>query len=111
MGILAKVGTALQRLFGAIAQTAADDSGVIKRRRTFTAVSLAQTFVLGFLKNPQASDEKLAQIAAQCDAEVTPQAIEQRFTPRLVDFLQKLFCGATQLVVGSAKALAPILER
>lgn len=111
MRILAKVGAALQQLFGAIAQTAADDSGVIERTRKFTALSLARTFVLGFLQDPKASDEKLAQIAAQCDAEVTPQAIEQRHTPKLVDFLQKLFCGATQLVVGSDKALAPILER
>ena len=78
MEILAKVGSALQRLFGDLAQTAADESGVIERTRKFTALSLARTFVLGFLQNPKASDEKLAQIAAQCDAAVTPQAIEQR---------------------------------
>src|ERR1019366_1467211 len=41
-----------------------------------------------------------------------PQAIEQRHTPKLVDFLEKLFRGATTtLVVGTDKALAPILER
>ena len=111
MESVAKVGAALQRLFCDIAQTAADESGVIERTRKFTALSLARTFVLGFLKTPQASDEKLAQIAAQCGAEVTPQAIEQRHTSKLVAFLQKLFCGATKLVVGSDKALAPLLER
>jgi hypothetical protein len=111
MGILAKVGSALQRLFGDLAQTAADESGVIERTRKFTALSLARTFVLGFLQNPKASDEKLAQMAAQCGADVTPQAIEQRHTSKLVDFLHKLFCQATKLIVGSDKALAPILER
>jgi len=111
MGIVAKVGAALQRLFGESAQKAADDSGVIERTRKLTALSLARTFVLGFLHNPKASDEKLAQFAVQCGAEVTPQAIEQRHTPKLVDFLQRLFCGATKLVVGADKALAPILER
>jgi hypothetical protein len=111
MEILAKVGTALQRLLGDVAQTAADESGVIMRTRKFTALSLARTFVLGFLKNPQASDEKLAQMAVQCGADVTAQAIEQRHTSKLVAFLQKLFCEATKLVVGSDKALAPILER
>jgi hypothetical protein len=111
MGILTKVGVALQRLFGEIAQTAADQSGVIQRARKFSGLSLARTFVLGFLKNPRASDEKLAQMAVQCGAAVTPQAIEQRHTPRLVDFLEKLFRGATKLVVGSDKVLAPILER
>ena len=111
MGILAKVGAALQRLFGSAAQAAADASGVIQRKRVFTGLSLARTFILGFLKNPKASDEDLAQMAAQCDAPVTPQAIEQRHTPKLVAFLQDLFCKATQFVVGSSKALATILER
>jgi DDE family transposase len=111
MGILAKVGAALQQLFGAVAQSAASDIGVIKRTRKFTPLSLARTFVLGFLKNPKASDEKLAQMAAQCGADVTPQAIEQRQTPKLVAFLQTMFREATKLVVGSDKALAPILER
>jgi len=111
MEILAKVGRALQQLFGEIAETAAAESGVIQRTRKFTALSLARTFVLGFLQTPTASDEKLAQMAVQCGAAVTPQAIEQRHTPRLVDFLERLFRGATQLVVGSDQALAPILER
>jgi hypothetical protein len=111
MGILAKVGGALQRLFGEIAQTAAQESGVIQRTRKFNPVSLARTFVLGFLQNPRASDEKLAQMAVQCGAAVTPQAIEQRHTPKLVDFLERLFREATKLVVGSDRALAPILER
>jgi hypothetical protein len=111
MEILAKVGGALQRLFGEIAQSAGAESGVIQRTRKFNALSLAQTFVLGFLQDPRASDEKLAQIAVQCGAAVTPQAIEQRHTPRLVDFLERLFRGATKLVVGSDQALAPILER
>src|SRR5437764_763244 len=70
MGILAKVGGALQRLFGQVAQIAADESGVIQRTRKFDPLSLARTFVLGFLQDPNASDEKLAQMAGQCGAAV-----------------------------------------
>src|SRR3974377_2080629 len=99
MGILAKVSGAMQRLFGEIAETAAAESGVIQRQRKFTPLSLARTFVLGFLQAPEASDEALAQMAVQCGAAVTPQAIEQRPTPRLVDFLVKLFRGSTKLRV------------
>jgi hypothetical protein len=84
---------------------------VIQRKRIFTPVSLARTFVLGFLQTPTASDEKLAQMAVQCGAAVTPQAIEQRHTPRLVDFLERLFRDATRLTVASDQALAPILKR
>lgn len=111
MGILAKVGESLQRLLGENAQTAAEESGVIQRLRKFTSLSLARTFVLGYLQNPNASDEQLAQMAVQCGAAVTPQAVEQRHTQRLVDFLQRLFQAATKMAVGSDKAVAPILER
>jgi hypothetical protein len=111
MRIIAKVGSALQYLFGACAEEACKKSGVVIRKRKFTGLSLARTFVLGFLHNPEASDEELARIAVQCGAEVTPQAIDQRHTPRLVSFLKELFCGAIKMVVGSDKALASILER
>lgn len=111
MKIVAKVDEALQRLFGEDAEKAAKESGVIKRVRKFTPLSLARTFVLGYLQDPKASDEQLAQMAAQCGAAVTPQAVEQRHTPEQVDFMEKLFRRATQLVVGKDKALAPILER
>ena len=67
--------------------------------------------MLGFLHNPAASDEDLAQMAAQCGVEVTPQAIEQRHTWRLVHFLERLFREGIQVVIGSARSLAPILER
>ena len=111
MGIIAKVGGALQEVFGRIAESASRASGVIQRQRKFTACSLAETFVLGFLQNPEASDEALAQMAAQCGAEVTPQAIDQRHTPALVKYLEELFRGAAKVIIGSDKALAPILQR
>jgi hypothetical protein len=111
MTIIAKVGAAIQRLLGQAGQAAAEASGVIKRQRKFTATSLLQTFVLGFLKNPQASDEELAQMAAQCGASVTPQAIDQRHTPALVAFLHEVFQQGARTALGSNRALAPILER
>jgi Transposase DDE domain len=84
---------------------------VIERKRKFTATTLLQTFVLGFLKNPKATDEELAQMAVQCGVEVTPQAIEQRHSPKLVRFLNEVFQEGAKMAVGSDRALAPILER
>ena len=112
MGIITKVGSALQELFGSIAEAAAKTTRVIVRKRKFDGMSLAKTFVLGYLQNPKASAEDLAQIAVQCGVEVTSQAIDQRHSPKLVEFLKTLFCETTKkVVVGSEKALAPILER
>jgi hypothetical protein len=109
--IIGKVSLALQWLFGDCAEEAAQRSGVIVRQRKFTALSLARTFVLGFLQKPAASDEDLAQMAVQCGAAVTPQAVEQRHTPQLVRFLESLFRAAVQKAVGAERALAPLLER
>lgn len=111
MGIITTVAAAIQHLFGKGCEAAAQKSGVITRKRKFTASTLLQTFVLGFLKNPEASDEELAQMAVQCGVEVTPQAIEQRHSPKLVTFLQEAFQEGAKLVVGTDRALAPILER
>jgi hypothetical protein len=111
VGIITRVSGALQQLFGECAEEAARDSGVIVRRRKFSALSLARTFVLGFLQKPTASDEDLSRVAVQCGAAVTPQAVEQRQTPQLVRFLEGLFRRAVRLVVGSEKGLAPLLER
>ncbi len=111
MGMIAKVGAAIQRFFGETAEAAAKKSGVIQRQRKFTATTLLQTFTLGFLKKSDASDEDLALMAAQCGVAVTPQAIEQRHSPRLVAFLQEAVQRVAQEVIGSDRALAPILER
>ena len=111
MGIVAKVGGALQHLFGSIADEVGAATGIIVRQRKFSALSLARTFVLGFLQNPEASDEDLAQIALTCGVDVTPQAIEQRHTPKLVAFFEQLFRRAVKVVVASNQSLAEILER
>lgn len=111
MSILAKVGSAVQQLLGTIAQEVATATKIIVRQRKFSGLSLARTFVLGFLQNPEASDEDLAQIAMTWGVEVSPQAIEQRHTPKLVAFFEQLFRRGVQVAVGSDQALAEILER
>ena len=111
MEMLAKVGAALQQLLGPCAQNAAERSGVIQRQRTFSPMSLAMTFVLGHLQKPQASVNELAVMAAQCGADVTPQAVDQRRTPELVMFLEYVFREAIKVIVASPRSLAPILER
>ncbi len=57
MPIVARIGAALQLVFGNVAQEVAKATGVIVRQRKFTPLSLVRTFVLGFLQKPNASDE------------------------------------------------------
>jgi hypothetical protein len=98
-------------LFGVLADKAAKSSKVILRRRKLTPQGLASTFVLGFMNKPNATDEDLAQMAAANGEPVTPQAIEQRHHPRMVEFLRKLFELGVQERVTSDCVFGPLLER
>jgi DDE family transposase len=111
MGIIAKVSATVQALFGTMAEEVAEGHPVVLRRRKFTTATLAQTFTLGFLARPRASDEELAQTAALCGVGVTAQAIAQRHTARLEGFLEALFRRATRCAVRSQTTLAPLLDR
>ncbi len=111
MEMIARLARVVETLLGTYAEEVAQETAVVQRRRKFTAATLARTMVLGFLSKPDASDEELAQVAGLCGVEVTPQAVEQRFTPRLVEFLERLFRRACKCVFHANKSLAPLLER
>ena len=111
MSTVANVVAALQGLLGGLADRAAKETGVIQRVRKFTARTLARTMICGFLQKPGASDEDLAQIAAQCGVEITTQGVADRFTPRPESFLETLARKAMVCVVESNQVLAPLLER
>src|ERR1044071_5822654 len=106
MEILAKVGAAFQRLFGPVVEEAAAKTKVIQRRREFSPVSLAMTFVLGHLWKPNAAPHDLAVMALKAKTAVSPQAVDQRRTQVLADFLEEVFRGCVKVVVTSSQALA-----
>jgi hypothetical protein len=111
MNSIERVAGAVQSLLGPCADEVARQTKVILRQRKFSPQSLASTFILGFLHNPRASDEELARTAALVGVSVTPQAIEQRYHERLVQFLRGLFTKAVQTQVPSDRVLAPLLEK
>lgn len=111
MCTLTQVAEALQGLLGEAADVAAKETGVIRRLRKFTPRTLARTFVCGFLQNPRATDEQLAQVAAQGGVNITTQGVAERFNHRLEAYLEKLAGHAMSLAVGSNQAWAPLLKR
>lgn len=111
MDTVAQVRHALQTMFTSCCEEAGQAVKVIKRKRIFTASSLARTFVLGLFEDPEANAEALCAMAARCDAPVTKQAIEKRYTGTTVRFFEDLFQRCSKLVVQSQDSLAPILER
>ncbi len=111
MSIVENVVEALQELCGNCAEEVGAEVEVIQRQRKFSALTLAQTFLFGFLQNPHASDEELAQMAGTLNVNVTEQAIGQRFTERLVDFMKGLFLKATGYLVQADGKAAAVLGR
>jgi hypothetical protein len=111
MEIVTRVALAVQRVFGTLAEEIGQQCQLIQRQRVFTASSLAKTLVFGYLHNPRASWEELAEVAATCGASVSPQAIEQRFTPKLVSFLFRLCEAMTSQIVAAEPVVIPLLQR
>lgn len=111
MKIVARTAMVLQTVFTSVADEVAKQCGVIQRKRKFRGSSLAQTFTFGWLRNPQASLEELAQQATASGATVTPQAVQQRFTQRLSTFFRLLLeRAALELVAAQPKAI-PLLGK
>lgn len=111
MDMVTKVSNALKIIFLESADQINLQAKAVKRRRKFTPRSLAQTFILAFLKKPNASFEDIACMAVASGIEVTPQAIEQRYSSELELFFKLLFEDMTQFVINSDESLAPVLER
>jgi hypothetical protein len=109
--IVTQVAAAMQRVFGTIADEAAGTCGLIRRKRKFTGSSLVQMMVLGFLRKPNASTADLATTAALIGLQVTPKAVEKRFTRPLVDTLRQVWQSAIQTVIVSEPQAIPLLRR
>lgn len=110
MAILPHVARTLQELLGPDARAAAAPHGLIQRRRKFTAETLLATFVMGYLRKPDARDADLAATAADLGVEVSPQAVAQRVGPALRDALHDLLQTALTRVVAATPRALPALQ-
>jgi len=113
MKIVAQVTKAVQSMLIAAAEAADATLGYTKRpdRAKFSASTLVQTLVFGWLAHPDASVEQLAQSAARVGVEVSPQAIDQRFTPETATLLQTVLQNSTEQLIASEPVAIPILQR
>lgn len=89
MEIVTQVTELLQGLFGESMDLLARETGCVKRERKFSGSTLLSTLVLTVLQNPKPKPRDYQITAAQLGVDVAENAIPQRFTPELVEFLQK----------------------
>ncbi len=113
MTTLPQISTQLQTLLTTTTDTIAQDRAYVRRpdRAKFTPSTLVQTFVFGWWAEPGATVEQLAQMALRLGVEVSPQAIDQRFTSKTAALLQAVLAASMQHVVRATPVAIPILQR
>lgn len=113
MSTISQVSEAMQTVLTTAAQDADAKLHYTKRpdRAKFSASTLVQTLVFGFLAHPDASLEQLSQTAATVGVDATPQAIDQRFTFATAALLQEVLKRSVQLLIRGDTAAVPLLNR
>jgi len=86
-------------------------SGFVHRRSKLDGSLFAQTLVFGWWGRPQATLEELADTSAMLGCDLTPQALDQRFTEQAATFLGQLLAATVRVVIGADPVTIPVLQR
>ncbi len=112
MATIPKIAEAIRTVLTTVAESVARPTGFVKRASKLTGPLFAQTGVFGWLKNPEASLDELCQVAAALGVEITPQGLDQRFSPEAVAFMAEVLNSAVgQVLTASSPAAIPLLNR
>ena len=83
----------------------------VQRTSPLNGATFSQTLVCGFLGNPQAPLEALTHTAAALGVEISPQALEQRFTASAAACLPQVLLTAIARVITAEPVAMPLLQR
>lgn len=108
---VADLAATLQPLLTTVADAAARESGFIRRVRVLTGAAFVQTLVFGWLDDADVSLSGLAHATAACDAPLSRQALDQRFSPQSADCLRRVLAAAMATLVAADAVAIPILAR
>src|SRR5262245_54820843 len=108
---VAQLAHTMQTVWTTIADEAARATGFIRRRRQLSGATFTQALVFGWLDNPDATLDDLAQAATTAGAPLSPPALDQRFTPQAADCLRTVLLQAAQQVLGAQPLALPLLQR
>jgi len=106
-----KVARALQAVFTSTADLAARQTRFMQRRSKLSGSAFVQALTFGWLQNPQASLEELAQAAGNLGVPISPQGLDQRFGPRAAAMLERVLQEAVLQVISADPVAVPLLQR
>lgn len=108
---LSQLAETLQLVLTTVADTAAAETGFVERQSKLTGAKFAQTLVFGWLANPAATYEQLAQTATALGVPISAQGLAHRFTTSAAAYLKQLLEQAVQQVVTGTPVAIPLLQR
>ena len=111
MASIAQVSQAMQTVLTTVADAAARTTGFVQRVSKCTGALFTQTLVLGFLSNPQATREELAQTAATLGLTISQQGRDQRMTETAAACLREVLDAATATMLAADPVAIPLLAR
>lgn len=106
-----QVGKVVRTVLTTTANRAARATGCVQRRSKLSGAKFVQTVVFGWLANPDASYEELAQTAATLGVPITAQGLEQRFTQAAAQCVERVLQAAVRHVIAAAPVALPLLQR
>jgi len=111
MSTIPQVSQAMQTVLTSVADTAARTSKFVQRTSKLTGALFVQTLVLGFLANPRATREQLAQTAVTLGLTISPQGFDNRMTMAGADCLAEVLDATAATVLAADPVAIPLLSR
>jgi Transposase DDE domain len=108
---VADLAATLQSVFTTEADEAGINSGFIRRKRSLTGSLFVQTLTFAWLHDPKAALPDLADLAADLGCPISPQALDQRFTPQAVACLEQTLYSALLRLVEACPVASALLDR
>jgi hypothetical protein len=105
------VTRALQSVFTSTADLAARQTRFRQRESKLTGSVFVQTLTFGWLNKPEATLEDLAQAAGSLGVPISPQGVDQRFTPEAAALLERVLHDAVVQVISTDPVAVPLLQR
>ena len=108
---ITQVAQAMQTVLDRVPEEHAESSGFRRRRRKLSAAVFVKSLVFGLLSRPDASLDELTRIAAVLGVNITPQALDERFTPQAAELLRRVLQASLQAMISADPVPVAILGR
>jgi hypothetical protein len=111
MSSLPHVAETIHTVLAAIPDDVARATGYCVRQSKLTAATFVQTTVLGWWQHPDATLTQLSQTAAVLGTSISPQGLDQRFTPASAALLRERLETAVAQVITAEPVATAVLRR